>query len=256
LVVPGQGVDPLKNESTYAKKFAAELRQIKSKHKTDAPPELDLVTQMVMGFLEWNATRKSALEAHDRLMEVLVDNNDLRVSLPNEIGALIGADYPQLNVRISRLRETLHEIYVREYDVTLDHLIGKNKKQVRTYLETLPGITPYVVNQIMLLNFGFHAMPVDDFMLELFKKDDVVDPDASVEDVAKYLEKIVKAGDGVDIHSAMRAWADVRFRAVVAASQRTKKTTRKKPATRKSTTKKTTTRKSTTRKAPRIRKKK
>jgi endonuclease III len=241
----------LKNESNYAKKFAAVLRQIKSKHKTDAPPELDLVTQLIIGFLEWNATRKAALEAHERLMQVLVDNNDLRVSLPNEIGALIGTDYPQLNVRISRMRETLHEIYVREYDVTLDHLIGKNKKQVRTYLETLPGITPYVVNQILLLNFGLHALPVDDFMLELFKKDDAVDPDADVEEVSKYLEKVVKAGEGVELHAAMRSWADVRFRAVVAASQRTKKTTRKK-----TTTKKTTTRKAATKKAPRIRKKK
>jgi 3-methyladenine DNA glycosylase/8-oxoguanine DNA glycosylase len=178
-------------------------------------------------------------------MQVLVDNNDLRVSLPNEIGALIGPDYPQLNVRISRMRETLHEIYIREYDVTLDHLLGKNKKRVRTYLETLPGMTPYVVNQIMLLNFGFHAMPIDDFMLELFKKDQVVDPDAEVEEVCKYLEKVVKAGDSAPLHVAMRAWADVRFRAVAAASQRTRKTTRKK-----------TTKKTTKKKTPRIRKKK
>lgn len=217
----------MKNESQYARKLTALLRTIRSKSKVEPPAATDPITQIVIGFLEWNATRTKALEAHGRLMAQLVDNNDLRVSLPVEIIALIGADYPQVQVRINRLREVLQDIYIREHDVTLEALNGKPKKQVKQYIDTLSGMIPYVSSQVMLMNFGHHAIPVDERLMEMLLEEDAIDPEATVLEVGAFLEHQVKAGEGIEAHASLRAWEDSRNRPSPASAGAVKK---KKPS--------------------------
>lgn len=199
----------MKHESRYAQAFEALLKQVRHERPADPPPERDPVTQLIIGFLEWNATRRQAEQAYEQLMEELVDNNDLRVSLPQELLTLIGAKYPQGLERVSRLREVLQEVYHREHAVSLRSLAGKPKKQVRAYLEGLPGITPYVSAQAMLLGFTVHAMPVDDRLGQLLIDAKVVDPKATVREIGQFIERRVKAGEMVATHLALRAWADV-----------------------------------------------
>jgi len=217
----------LKNESQYTRKLAALIKQVKSKFKGDLPQPTDPITQIVLGFLEWNATRSLAAEAHQRLMAVLVDNNDLRVSLPVELIALIGDDYPQINLRINRMREVLQDIYVREHDVTLEPIAGKPKKQVATYIDTLSGMIPYVSSQLMLMNFGFHAIPVDERLHEMLVAEDAVDSESTLPDVAAFLERQIKAGEGVAMHAALRFWEDSKSRTVTPAKSPAKKKTTK-----------------------------
>ena len=256
----------MKNESTYAKKFATLFRKIKSATKTAEPaPQRDPIVQLVLGFLTWNTTRRQAEEAYDRIMPEMVDHNDLRVTHAHVIADLLGDGYEQAGERASRLRETLHEIYRREHAVSLDSLTAMTKKQARNYLDTLPGMTPYVAAQMLLTCFGGHAVPVDDRLADLLRDEDAVDPEATVEQIEAFLERQIKSGDGPAAHAHLQAWADSKRRrtgAAAAAEQapaakptrkkqttRTKKaTTRKKPTTRKKATtrKKTTTRKKAT----------
>lgn len=198
----------MKNETTYVKKLAALLKKIKAFSPAEPPPQSDPVTQMVVGFLEWNSTRKAAREAHQRLMAVMVDSNDLRVSHPHEIVALIGERYPQAEERAARMHEALQEIFIREHAVALQELANKPKKQARTYLDTLPGMTTYVAAQVTLLCIGGHAMPVDEPMAQLLKEEGAAPPAASVEEVASFLERHVKAEDAIAVHHMLRAWTD------------------------------------------------
>ena len=217
----------MKNESNYAKKFELLLKKIRRRHRVELP-ELGPMDQLIVGFLEWNATARLAAKAHEQLMAELVDNNDLRVSLPQELLALIGSKYPQGDERVSRLREVLNAVYVREHAMSLDSLAGKPKKQVRAYVDGLPGITQYVGAQLMLLGFGVHAMPVDDHIAELLRAEEAVDPAASVGEVAQFLERRIKAGDAAEVHRLLRIWADGRMRRSAAARAPRKKTAKKK----------------------------
>jgi len=217
----------VKNESSHGKKFELLLKKIRRRHRVELP-DLSPVDQLIIGFLEWNATARLAAKAHEQLMAELVDNNDLRVSLPQELLALIGAKYPQGDERVSRLREVLNAIYAREHSMSLDSLAGKPKKQIRAYVEELPGITQYVAAQLMLLGFGVHAMPVDDHIAGLLRAEEVVDPNASVQEVAQFIERRVKAGDAAEAHRLLRVWADVRMRRSAAARAPRKKTAKKK----------------------------
>ena len=221
----------MKNESSYGKKFELLLKKIRQRHRVELP-ELSPVDQLIVGFLEWNATARLAAKAHEQLMAELVDNNDLRVSLPQELLALIGVKYPQGDERVLRLREVLNAVYVREHAMSLDSLAGKPKKQIRTYVEGLPGITQYVAAQLMLLAFGVHAIPVDDHIAELLRAEETVDPKASVQEVAQFLERRVKAGDAAEVHRMLRIWTDGRMRRSAAARAPRKKTARKKATVR------------------------
>lgn len=198
----------MKDDSTYAKKFAVLLKKLCKSYKTTDVVQLEPTTQIIISFLEWNATNAMALEAHDQLMHVMVDNNDVRVSLPQEIVTIIGADYPLAQERACRMHETLNELFNREHDIIITSLKGKNKKQVKTYLESLPGITPYVIAQILLLSFGGHAVPLDEHMLALLKDEQVVHEDCTLAEAESFLERHIKAAEALQAHLAMRAWAD------------------------------------------------
>ena len=201
----------MKNATSYIKPLAALLRKLKQRYKAaDPTPHQNPVTELVLSFLQWNATRKTAEAAFDRLMEGVVDTNDLRVSDPDEITELLGQDYPRLQERTARLQDALQEIYIREHAVTLDPLATMPKKDARAYLASLPGMPVYVTARVMLLGLDAHAVPVDDHLADLLKQDGIVDPDATVEQIEAFLERHVKASDAPHVQRALQAWADSR----------------------------------------------
>ncbi len=198
----------MKKDNHYAPKFSALLRQLRKKFQPKPLPRHDPVTQLVLAFLEWDASPKQAEAAHQRLMSIVVDNNDLRVSHPDEVVAVIGERYPKAAERAHRLREVLQDIFIREHAVSLEGLGKRSKKEIHHYLSSLKGVTPYVAAQVMLLCFDVHAVPVDEPLARLLKKEGVVDPEASVEAIRGFLERHVKAAEAVEVHAVLRAWVD------------------------------------------------
>jgi len=166
----------VKNESGFARKLNSFLKRLK-KSVADPPAlidPIDPIGQLVMGLLEWESTHASAKIAHDRLMDQMVDYNDLRVSHPQEIKAIMGNRYPKADDRIDRLLRVLQEIYIRQHAVLLDGLVRKSKKEVRAYLDSMPGMPSYVAAQMTVLCFGGHAVPVDEVLVNLKMEEEEV----------------------------------------------------------------------------------
>ena len=223
----------MKNESAYSKKFSALLRRIKkSVGETDAPPELDPIGRLMLGFLQWESNTGQARAAYGRLTSVMVDYNDLRVSHPQEIALLLGPRYPLVRERSHGLLNVLQEVYFREHEVTMDRLVGKPKKEVRAYLDSLPGMVQYVSAQVTLLSFGGHAVPVDEALAGRLRDEGVVDPQATVEQIGSFLERQIRASDSAQAHGLLRAWVD-------AGPSGRKQGASKKDAPKKTTTKST-----------------
>ncbi|MCC7144934.1 MAG: hypothetical protein IT443_00660 [Phycisphaeraceae bacterium] len=198
----------MKNATTYAKKLASLLRRIKIKESAEPTAPLDPISCLVHAFLQWNSTTKSAASAYQRLMTALVDHNDLRVTHAVEMAELLGPRYPLAAERAARLRDTLQEIFRREHATSLDHLKGKPKKEIRAYLESLPGMTSYVSASVFLRIFEGHALPVDDRLAEHLKHEGIVDPQATLLEIEMFLERNIRAEDALDCHLALQAWAD------------------------------------------------
>ena len=198
----------MKQDTASLKKFSTLYRKLRSKYKPEEPPERDPVTQLVVSFLQWESTRRSAERAFTGIMAEMVDINELRVSHEREIIAIIGDSYPLAEERIARMRESLNEIYLREHAVAMQSIAAKGKKDQRAYLETLPGIPVYVISSVMLLAYGGHALPVDSKLVNLLAEEGVAFEDYDAVTTESLLLRQIKAGDGYDAHLILQAWSD------------------------------------------------
>lgn len=227
-----------KQDPATAKKFASLLKKCLSAYKGEDPPPRDPVAQLIVSYLQWDTTRAKAEDAFVALMNEMIDVNDLRVSHPHELVEVIGEDYPNAVLRMIRLRESLHEVYAREHDIQMHSIAGKGKKEQRAYLDTLPGITPYIAANVTLLSFGGHAMPVDDKLCALLIQEGCLDEGTAPEDAESYLVRQIKAGEALEAHLALQAWADKRKMPSGKPAAKSTKPTTKKKTTKKKTTKK------------------
>jgi len=198
----------MKQDSADAKNLKPLLQQLETRYKPEDPAASEPVTQLVIGMLQWEATRKQAEQAFSKLMNELVDINEIRVSQDYELVSLIGQNYPRVDERVARLRETLNAIFVKEHGVVMSSIVNSGKKEQRAYLDALPGVPPYAAAQVMLLSFGGHALPVDEKLVSLLAQEQVVSADTPPGKAEGSLLRQVKAADTLHAHTLLQAWAD------------------------------------------------
>jgi len=220
----------LKHDPAHAKALTALIRRLKKKYEPQEPMPVAATAQLLISFLQWESTTRKAERAFEAIMGEVVDLNELRICFPPQIIAMIGAGYPLAESRIGRMRETLNEVFRREHDWQLKSLESKNKKEQRAYLETLPGVPPYVISHMMLVGYGGHAMPVDEKLVALLAGENCCDLDAAPEEVESFLMRQIRADDALDTHLVFQAWSDASRKPTgspqktIAASKTTRKT--------------------------------
>lgn len=166
--------------------------------------------QFVYSMLLWESSQSRATAAFGRLRTALVDFNELRVCLPDEIVAILGPRYPRVEERAERLRAALREIFARQNAVTLEPLRDLPKRDARLYLATLEGVPPFVAARVALLALGAHAFPVDSRIQSLLVRragrhaDPVLlDPATTPETLASWLERQIRAGEAAAVYLAL-----------------------------------------------------
>ena len=184
------------------------MKRIGSSNPPDLPGGDDPVGVLVMSFLMWESTTEMAVAGYRRILDDVVDFNDLRVTMPHEIVECIGDRYPLALDRTQRLRAALRDIYLREHQVSLSRLITLGKREVKKYIETLDGVVAYVASRVMLLCFETHAVPVDEQLRRCLIDANVADEDTEIHELASWLGRHIKAGDGVQAHYDLQAWVD------------------------------------------------
>ncbi len=119
----------MKKAADAGRNFSALMKKI---GKPAPPPKQeDPIDVLVMSFLMWDSTAAKAKAAYERIQQRIVDFNDLRVSMPQEIAGFIGSRYPRAEERSQRLRAVLRNIYNREHAVSLVDGLKKALKRNR-----------------------------------------------------------------------------------------------------------------------------
>lgn len=202
-----------------AKKLLALLKRIKpAQAEPPADPALEgcgegcdrPLWQLVFSFLAWESTLTRAVQAGKRLHASVVDYNEMRVCLPNELVTIIGDRYPRALERVARLRSTLNELYKREHAVTLTPVAGMGKREARAYLESLEGMTPFVAARLMLLSFGGHAFPLDERLRQALLENGALPADLSIADAGGWLERQFRAGEALEPYLLLEQWMNDR----------------------------------------------
>ena len=136
------------------------------KHKDAESPLLpdfirprDPVAVMVHSWLLWEASTEQAEQAMRKLLDAFVDYNEIRVSLPHEKATVVGKRYPRLEERLHGIRRTLHSLYLSRHTLSFDHLAEKGKRDIKSDIESLDGMHPFVAARMLRLSFDVHALP-------------------------------------------------------------------------------------------------
>lgn len=197
---------------TAATNSAKALNDLMKKLGTPEPivyPDADdPVAVLVMSMLLWDANSSKAITAYQKLRSSVVDFNELRVCMPQELVDHVGVRYPNASERCQRMRAALNDVFRREHDVKLDHLKGFGKREVKKYVESLDGIVPYASARVQLMCFDTHAMPADEQLRKMLISAAVIEESLEVADVSNWLTRYVKSGDGIAAHTALQTWVE------------------------------------------------
>ncbi len=199
----------MKNTPVSTKKLNLLLRKLKKQTPpADSGEPTDPIEVLVKSFLIWESTTAKATAAFKRIMDQVVDFNDLRVSMPDELVEWIGPRYPMAMERCQRLRASLRHTFKREHAMSLDRLKGMGRREVKQYLRSLDGISLYAADRVTLLCFDAHCMPVDERLRRALIKEGACQENIEVADLSTWLARQVKAADGAATHRALQAWSD------------------------------------------------
>jgi hypothetical protein len=201
--------DPTKKLQSLIKKLRAEYPEVRDPG-LDRPDGQDaLVWQLIFSFMCWEASTSKACQATKKLHAGVIDYNEMRVCLADELVGLIGERYPRGSERVQRLRSALNDLYRREHAVTLQTLSTMPKREARAYLDSIEGMPGFVAARMMLLCFGGHAFPLDE-RLYLTLLEEQAAPEGEFEEVGGWLERAFHAGEAAEPYLLLEAWLNDR----------------------------------------------
>lgn len=167
-----------------------------------------LLYEFLRSFLLWESSESLAELAMKRLLGGVVDCNEIRIFMPNELSEIIGDDYPRSMERAMRIHSALNELYNRQHDVCFECLREMNKRDARAYLLSLEGLPPFVASRMLLLGLGGHAFPMDERLVKLLAGEGVMRKSSTVVAATNRMERFLHSGEALDAYLAIEAWAD------------------------------------------------
>lgn len=215
----------MKNGTVYA----ARLKKAYAKLHKSAPapviPEresaLDSLCIAILGLTSGDARAERGVK---KLLSVMVDWNEVRISNAQEICLTFGNTIPNAPVRALHLIHALQAVYQNENRLSLDRLKQMGRRDARQYLENLAGVDEYAVASVLLWDLGGHAIPVDDILLKALRDADLVHPSASRAEVQAFLERHISANDAKDFCVIMRSFSANSAPVAKSTKTRTRKT--------------------------------
>ncbi len=193
---------------TLRAQFADELAAPQSPTCCSFDPGEPVLGCFLKSFLLWESTTTKAAQALKRLETTIVDFNELRACMPDEVVRIIGERYPRAAERALRLRTALNVVFAKEHRVTLEPVAALGRKDAKEHLEKIDGVPPFVASRVCLLALSHHAAPVDSRIHRRLIEAKVVAAETSAEDAAAILEKKTRAGELPEVYLLLQRWAD------------------------------------------------
>jgi hypothetical protein len=184
------------------------LRGQVGKISTLAPD--DPITQLILGVFSRDMLENKAREALETLRGLVVDYNELRVMSPREMAENL-REHPDAWHKCEDVSRALNKIFAKQHTVGLDHLKGRSRKDAQEYLDKVEGLDPYTRARIRLLGLQQHAIPLDEAMWALAKREEIVDPNCPLDEAQAFLERQVPESEALDFVSRLKkhAWSEM-----------------------------------------------
>ncbi len=159
-----------------------------------------VLAELIFSFMLWETTPKQAAIGTTKLIGSFIDLNELRISLPDELAAILGNRYARAGERALRLRMALNQVFLLEHEMSLARLRELSKRDARQYLIDLPGVPPFVASRVSLLALGAHAFPLDDRLLQVLVSRAAASAEQSADECSQWLERQFRAGEATEAY--------------------------------------------------------
>ncbi len=200
----------LRNAKVHSGRLSSLLQAARLNGPIATSPALSPTERLVWGFLAWECSQSRAAKAYERLRRGVVDLNELRVCLTNEIQTLMGDRYPKASKRASRIRRVLRDIHRREIEISIDHLLDVPASDATAYLMGLDGMLPYVASFTCLHALNHPVIPIDQRLHAALVEEGIADADASPEEIGDGIVDHIEPEQCAAVHMTLWGWIDSR----------------------------------------------
>ncbi|MBE0537403.1 MAG: hypothetical protein IH624_17205 [Phycisphaerae bacterium] len=195
----------MKNSTQYAKEISKLYRSLKKKHgKVTCMTFDDPAETLVYAIFSEHQRSSAAKTLWKRIGAHFVDLNDLRVSRSEEICDVLGSDSAQAKRTATAVTDVLNAIFRRRDRVSLVDLRQMGKRQARKELERFKAAGKFAIDYCFLVALEGHAIPLTPRMVDYLKADGLVDPTATDEEIAGFLERRISAADAYEFYALLR----------------------------------------------------
>lgn len=201
----------MRGATECAKRIKPFFSSLRSKvGKVSQPVASDPITQLILGILSRDTPEARASEGLERLRGVVVDYNELRVIPPIELAGLL-SDVLEARLKCEDISRALNAVFADEHTVSLDRLAGLPKKEVQAVLEGIDGLEAYTRARIRLLGLRQPAIPLDEAMWALVRRERLVDPRCPLQEAQQFLERQIPEEDALEFVALLKkhAWAEM-----------------------------------------------
>ncbi len=196
----------MKNAKQYEKKIKKLLTGM-DKGKIKPKDVDDPIGILVGAVLSSDATRAQAKKALAALDNEFVDYNELRGSPPRDMIAILAKDYPHPEDRGTQLSQSLNNIFALACKLSIEYMEKFTKRDLRKHLREI-GLDQYASAVMIHQIFSGHAIPVDQALVDCLIMNDCVDADTDMDDVQKFLERLIAAKNDAAAHKFFRQYVE------------------------------------------------
>jgi hypothetical protein len=203
-----EGANPMTKATIKSDMLKKTLAKLIKSAPARRPEPVDPLTRLIRAFLEYDCDEARTMVAERKILESMVDFNELRVTPAIELAALLGVRYPFAESRCAALHRTLQSIFDREHHMHLDRVKEMKKGEIRPYFQSLAGITPYAEAAVCVDCFGLTAAPVDTKLLLWLVSKEVLPEGLDIRTTQQLIERHLKAGEAEDFFHGSRKEID------------------------------------------------
>lgn len=197
----------MKNAAQHAREFKKLLKKIRKESASSLPPAEDPMEQLLRGILTDYAAEARANAALAKLREAVVDINELRVTPVSEIVEIIGSDYPSCRRAAEDICRALIALFNKQHHLELDHLKKAARRTAESFFNSLHSVNAHARATVLLRCFKVACVPADAAMCEILRREGCVEPDASVEDIQKFLSSQISASQSGAFYAQFKKYA-------------------------------------------------
>src|SRR5271170_1166441 len=110
----------MKNAGKHAEELRSVFKKLQKDQEVPDYKPVDPLRALVLGSMSYDVSDTRANDAIKTIEQEFVDLNELRVATELEVQELLGAKYPEIEVRVTMITQSLNNIFEREHTLSLD----------------------------------------------------------------------------------------------------------------------------------------